>query len=72
MTLEGSANIHSSVWMELTSTDEVEGILTAAALLVAEMAPTARDDWRRAFRNILEGGLEMIRVKENQLQSSCN
>ncbi len=44
------------------------GKLTAAILLEAEMAPTARVDCRRAFRNILKGVLDVTRVKGKQLQ----
>lgn len=43
--------------------------LTAATLLVAEMAPTARVLCRRAFRNILVGVLYVLEIeKEKQSQ----
>ena len=43
------------------------GGLTAAILLEAEMAPTARVDCRRAFRNILKIVLDVTRVEGMQL-----
>lgn len=46
--------------------------LTAATLLVAEMAPTARVLCRRAFRNILIGIWMCLERKGRQLQLACN
>ncbi len=50
----------------------VGGRLTAATLPVAEMAPTARDDCLRAFRNILGACLNVPRSEGRQLQAGCN
>jgi len=47
------------------------GALTAATLPVAEMAPTARDDCRRAFRNILGKVEERSATKRDQLQTAA-
>ncbi len=58
--------------MELRSIRVTGGRLTTATLLVAEMAPTARDDCRKAFRNMLERSMGMQRMGGGQLQQNCN
>ena len=45
--------------MELRSIRVTGGILTAATLEALERAPTAREDCRRAFRNISEINLNV-------------
>ena len=51
--------VHWDLSMELRSIRVTGGILTAATLEALERAPTAREDCRRAFRNISEINLNV-------------
>jgi len=58
--------------MALRSIRSGEAEPTAVAAPFAEKAPTARDDCRKAVRNILEAVMGAVGKEGKQLQPDCN